>query len=775
MGGRRRVLRGLGAALGLLLLGVGGLALPRAHFLDPAPTLLLRDRHGAFLGEVAGTETEGLGYWPVAEVPPRVAAATIALEDRRFATHPGVDPLAVGRAMVQDLRAREIVSGASTLAMQVARMQSPAGRTFGNKLVEATTALLLTARYGRDGVMAQYLRLAPYGNGIHGIAYAARRYLDKPVEDLSWAETAFLCALPQAPSRTNPFVAEGKARAVARARRILAVLLAQGVIDGTERAQAEAELDHLWIPERGTRPEAALHAVIRLGQELDRSDPLVVTSLDLPLQKVLGTLARARLEEWAADGAGNAAIEVIDLRSWEMVGYLGSSGYFDPRHAGSIDYARVARNPGSTLKPLFYAAALDRGVLSPSGILDDLGRAAEGIEDADGAWLGPLLPRRALANSRNVPAVGVVERLGVGETFGLFRRLLLHDDHLPASHYGVGLAVGALPVSLDALTRAYTALAGDGRVHPPSWIAGTPAAPGPAVFTDAATDEIALWLSDPMARLPSFPRMGATEYPFPVAVKTGTSPDYRDSWALAWSDHTLVGVWVGDPDNTPMRRLSGFRGAAELAHDVLMHLHADEADGLSDGSFPPPAGWVPRRLCALTGARATEACDGVVTEYLPPTTPAGPACAAHQRIQVDVRSGAPANAQTPVSARLTRTFADLPGRYAAWQAAAGIPRPPGAPRLDVDDPPAVRVVTPRSGERFLRDAEIAAELSSIPLRATVEPAVSQLVWYVDGEPFAVVGPPYEVRWPLEPGEHVFEARVPYTPYHSEVVKVHAGS
>ncbi len=759
------------------MVGVFLLAASRASFLDPDPTLLVRDRHGAFLGELPGEDADGMGYWPVQVVPPRVQAATVALEDRRFHDHPGVDPLAVARAVRQNLVAGRVISGASTVAMQVARMQSPGARSLPNKLVEATTALLLTARYGREGVMAQYLRLAPYGNNIHGIAYAARRYLDKPVADLSWAETAFLCALPQAPSRTNPFDADGRARAVARARRILDVLVAQGLLDPTELAQAQGELDHLVVPDRGRRPEVSLHALLRLGEELGRTgtDPLVVASIDLPVQRAVQAAMRARLDAWAGDGAGNAAAVVVDRVRWEVVAYVGSSGYFDPRHAGSIDYARVPRNPGSTLKPFFYAAALDRGVIQPTGILDDLGRAAQGIENADGASLGPMLPRRALANSRNVPAVAVLERLGVGEGYGLLRQLGLHHDESPASRYGVGLAVGAMPVTLDALTTAYTALAGDGRVHRPSWVAGGSGAAGPTLFTDATTDAIALWLSDPMARLPSFPRMGATEYPFPVAVKTGTSPDYRDSWAMAWSDRYLVGVWVGDPDYTPMRRLSGFRGAAELVHDILVPLHADEADGLADRAFPAPAGTEPRRICALTGQRATEACEGVVTEQVPVGTAPAVPCTAHRRLLVDVATGALATARTPPAAVTSRTFADLPARYAAWQEGAGIPRSPGVAVVDPADPPVMRVVAPRSGERFLRDHELSPELSSIALRATVEPAVGQLVWYVDGQPFAVVGPPYEARWPLEPGEHVFEVRVPYTPYRSPPVKVAAGS
>ena len=214
--GRRRAL----LALALPAAAFAAVAVARSGLEAPAPTLLVHDRAGRFLGELPERGDERLGFWRLDEVPARVAAATIAIEDRRFRSfwHLGVDPLAVGRALVQNLGASRRVSGASTLAMQVARMQRPGARGYLRKLVEAATAVALTLRHGRDGVLAQYLRIVPYGHRIHGIGYAARRYLGKPVEDLSWAEVAFLSALPQAPGRMNPYLPQGRARANARVR-----------------------------------------------------------------------------------------------------------------------------------------------------------------------------------------------------------------------------------------------------------------------------------------------------------------------------------------------------------------------------------------------------------------------------------------------------------------------------------------------------------------------------------------------------------------------------
>src|SRR5579864_6180877 len=188
----------------------------RAELEAPPASFTLYDRHGRFLAQIGGSNEDGYGYWPAPRSSERMVEALLALEDRRFWEHPGVDPLAVLRATAQNIAAGRRVSGASSIAMQVARLEHPAPRTMLNKALEAGTALWLTMRYGRDAVLQQYLRLVPFGNNSHGVAHAARFYFDKPVADLSWAEIALLAAIPQAPSRINPLTYSGHERAVAR-------------------------------------------------------------------------------------------------------------------------------------------------------------------------------------------------------------------------------------------------------------------------------------------------------------------------------------------------------------------------------------------------------------------------------------------------------------------------------------------------------------------------------------------------------------------------------
>lgn len=755
------------------------LGVARSGLVAPEPTLLVTDREGRFLGELPPAGDDRLGYWPVTSIPERVAAATIAIEDRRFAVHPGVDLLAVARAARQNFRSGRRVSGASTLAMQVARLQRPGERSWWRKGAEAATAIAVTLRHGREAVMAHYLRVVPYGHRIHGIGYAARRYLDKPVEDLSWAEVAFLAAIPQSPARMDPYDPAGRLRAIRRGREILDRLAAAGELSAVELAAARAEIGALRLPWRAARPEAALHPLLALDRRLPadrrRTAPRVTTTLDLDLQSEVQYLAWKAVTDAADRGAGNAAVLVVERGSWRVLAAVGSTGYFDAASAGAIDYLDLPRSSGSTLKPLLFAQALERGTIDPATVLDDLGPGPGGILNSDDRFLGPLLPRAALANSRNVPAVALLSRLGLEPFYGALADLGLHQHRQPSARYGLGLAIGSLPVTLERLVGAYTALAGDGRRFDLAWLEDRPAVERGRFVSESTARLITLFLSDPQARLPTFPRLGFAEYPFPVAVKTGTSSRYRDAWTLAWSERALVGVWVGHPDERPMSQLSGYRVAARLAQSVLEHLHRDQLDGLAGAPFAPPRELRAERLCAVTGARATAACDRVALEWLPPTLTLAD-CAAHRRIAVDRRSGAFATAATPASEVEVRTYVDLPARYAGWLARQRLPALPedgaaatgggvGGEAIQVE------ITSPENGVRLFYDPETPLERNTLALRAIVEPAVEQLVWYVDGLPFATVDRPYLARWPLAPGEHLIQARVPFSSARSNPVRI----
>src|SRR5215467_3277205 len=451
---------GLTACL-LVTLGIGALYAQRvmqdATLEAPRPTPIIYDRHGRFLTEIAvdtSTSRDGgrqldHGYWPTEHPPDRVVRATLALEDRRFFHHPGVDLLALVRAVWQNLTLSRHRVGASTVAMQIARMQQPAARNVWSKAREAVVAVALTLRHGRDKLLAHYLRLVPYGNGSHGIAHAARWYFDKPANDLSWAEIALLSAIPQSPTLMNPLRPDGLARAKRRGHRMLDELARQKVIDEAELALAHKQLAELPQPVPSRRPDA-LHAVMRYE---------------------VMALARRYIAVWNASGAEQAAVMVVERGSGAVLADIGSIDYYDSP-AGAIDFSRTQRSPGSTLKPFIYAFAIDRGLLRPTDIMADLPDGAAGISNVDGHFLGPLLPRQALANSRNVPATNLLRKIGLDPIFYFLRDLGVHDLEASADSFGLSMAIGALPTTLDRLLRAYGALANDGRLGELIWYDG---------------------------------------------------------------------------------------------------------------------------------------------------------------------------------------------------------------------------------------------------------------------------------------------------------------
>jgi penicillin-binding protein 1C len=683
-------------------------AAPLIRLQTPAASVLLTDSHGAFLAQIA--ERNEYGYWAVDKLPQRVVRATLALEDRRFWQHPGVDPLAVLRAAWQG------GSGASTIAMQVARMQHPQPRTLWVKVIEAGTALGLTWRYGREAVLAQYLRLAPYSNSSHGIAQAARYYFDKPTADLSWAQIALLSAIPQAPARMNPYHPAGLARAIRRGQRVLDRLAADCVISEAELSLARAQLATIQLPPRPKRPPA-IAAILRVADALHQQPApaaaVLRTTLDLGLQAMVDHLLADHLVKWRGAGAQQAAAMVLRRRDRAVLVDIGSAGYATPN--GAIDYARALRSPGSTLKPFLYALALDRGVLRPDEVMFDRPEGASGISNADGSFLGPLLPRQALANSRNVPAANLLRRLGLETGFAQLHDLGLHDLEGPADRFGLAMALGALPTSLERLVRAYAALADDGVFGALQWFADAKPAPVSRLISEASARQVTLFLADPMARLPSFPRYGESEFPFSVALKTGTSQGYRDAWIIAWSREHLVGVWVGRADAGPMQGLSGARAAGALAQDILLALHQANRSDLTADSFPVPSGREARELCTQNGRRNNGTCAENLTELVDDISP---------------------EVATPAETEI---------------------------RLSI--------ISPEPNTRIWRNPEVPDVANRLSLKAQTEPPVPQIVWLVDGSAVCTADPALPFYWKLTPGAHRFQIRLPFGDTVSRSVRV----
>lgn len=707
-----------------------------ADLTAPPASQIVYDRNGAFLTQIGNTTRDehgekrvDYGYWPLERIPERVARATLILEDRRFYAHPGVDPRAVARALWNNLAHRRQMEGASTIAMQVARMQRPGPRTYASKFWEAATALAIVARQGREATLSHYLRLAPYGLGSHGIAHAARFYFDKPVEDLSWAQVALLAAIPQSPGRMNVTRESGLRLAVERARYAIAQLEKDGALDAAQAELARRELAAMRPLAPKRRPET-LHLALRyerLAREgrvraASQYDPRIHATIDLSIEREATRLARRYLTIFRNAGARQVALIVAERGSNAIIADVGSADYNDPR-AGAFDFTRAPRSPGSTLKPFVYALALERGALKPTDLLDDLPEGASGVSNADGLYLGPMTPRQALANSRNVPATNLLRRVGLEANFLFLHELGLHDLEAAPESFGVSMAIGALPTRLENLMRAYAALADDGVMHDLSFARDEARAPPRRVMSLDTARLVTSFLSDPQARLPSFPRYGPLEYPFAVAVKTGTSQNYRDAWALAFSHKFIVGVWIGRGDASGMRALTGASSAARLAHAMMTKLHGTKTGDLAPETFAPPPGRVAIDLCR---ADAGPECPQTLREWVRPD---------------EISARPTAHAPAPVEEALA--------------AESG----------------ALVIATPEHNMHIWRNPEQPAPLNKLALKLADGGKDAQIVWLVDGAPFTVAQADETVFWPMTPGAHRIQARLALAPVTSRPVRV----
>jgi len=599
------------AALGIFAYALRPLAansLPR-----DARALSFIDRNGLPLGTILGRDDRHTIAVPLARVAPVFLQAMLAIEDRRFTAHGALDPLSAARAAFAALATHRLPAGASTLSMQLARQLVPVGEGWRGKIVEFAVAQRLENGLTKAQILEAYVNRAPMGSNIYGVEAAARTYFGSDAARLDLAQAALLAGLPNDPVGLDPYLHPGAARA--RQRLVLARMRQAGFIDAAREARAASEELAFAPPQRGLL--AAPHLLFFLAPRVAPERELVRTTIDRRLQRFVETQIRDVVASLAGSDVRHAAAIVIANRTGEVLAYAGSPDYFDPNQ-GRNDGVQALRQPGSTLKPFLYELALERRRLRPTTILADVpvayaipGARLYRPADYSQRFAGPVRPRIALADSLNVPAVRVLERVGVPAF--LDRLHALGFEHLDKSpdYYGLGLTLGGGEVTLYELARAYASLARGGAATaltttldgsvPPDGARG--AAPG---------DPAWLWvtgvLADPAARAAAFGPNSILGLPFPAAVKTGTSSDFRDTWTAGFTRDYTVAVWVGNFDGRPMRGISGVTGAAPLWNRIMLHLHADR----EPAAFDAPAGYRRVPLCATTGTRPAPGCPTVL-------------------------------------------------------------------------------------------------------------------------------------------------------------------
>ncbi|MCW2239801.1 penicillin-binding protein 1C [Azospirillum canadense] len=539
-------------------------------------------------GEPLRIFTSRAGAWRLPATADQVAPAFIdlllAYEDRRFRDHPGVDPLAVLRAAGQNLTAGRVVSGASTLTMQVARLLEPRPRTLRSKLIEMARAAQLEWRYDKPAILAMYLTLAPYGGNVEGIRAASPTLFGKPPTELTPAEAALLVALPQAPSLLRPD------RAAERARAARDKVLDRAVLAGSLSPRAAEEAKQEPVPAaKLPLPASAPHLADAL-RGAHPGQPVVASTLDGGLQRTVEAMAR-REAETLHERAGLAVL-VVDNRSRSVLAWVGSPDFLDERRQGPIDMVRAVRSPGSALKPFIYGLGFDEGLIHPLTQVADVSTRFGDYapRNFDRGFSGDLTVAEALQRSLNVPAVLVLDRVGPMRFTEALRRAGATLVMPPGTaEPGLPVALGGASISLLDMAALYAGLARDGMVAPLR--ADPTAAEGAAnrLLSPAAAQQVRAILEGAAPPTGVVQDQGQQALG-PIALKTGTSYGFRDAWAFGVTERYTVGVWVGRPDGTPSPDRYGRNTAAPLlyrVYDLLPRDRGRPAGPLAAGTAPP--------------------------------------------------------------------------------------------------------------------------------------------------------------------------------------------
>ncbi|WP_241094984.1 penicillin-binding protein 1C [Marinicauda algicola] len=529
------------------------------------------------------------GRWRLAadltRLDPDFVEALIAVEDARFRSHPGVDPLAVVRAGLSAVSAGRIVSGASTITMQTARLLEPRPRTLGSKVIEMVRAVQLERRLSKDEILELYLTLTPYGGNLQGVRAASWAWFDREPDELTPDQIALLIALPQAPEARRPDLEPDNA--VAARRAILMRLAAAGLISESRAEEAAGEP----APARHAFPAEAWHASAA-ARAAEPGAAEVRSTLDSRLQRELERLALGAAER-AGDGV-QVSVLAVEIEGRAVRASVGSASR--NRAGGWIDLTTRARSPGSTLKPLIYAMAFDDGVAAATTRIEDLPRRFAGYrpENFDRTFRGEVTIAEALQHSLNVPAVHVLDAVGANR-FAAALAFAGGEPVLPESHdsdVGLALALGGLGLSVRELALLYAALGDGGEALPLAWTeaeaARVRAMSGPHLVSAESADEIL----DILERAPAPPgRMPAslTANAPRIAFKTGTSYGFRDAWAAGVAGGYAIVVWTGRPDGAPRPGVTGREAALPLLFDAF------DAAARLDPDFATPHS-VPRAL-----------------------------------------------------------------------------------------------------------------------------------------------------------------------------------
>jgi penicillin-binding protein 1C len=697
--------------------------------LTPPPSTIVLDRNGELLRVFLSKDE--MWQIPVSseKISPRLKLAVTGYEDQYFRWHFGINPIALIRAAIINLKSGRIKQGGSTITMQVARMMEPKERTIPNKLIEMFRALQLELRYSKDEILDFYFNLAPYGGNIIGVGAASHLYFHKSPDQLSLGECALLATIPNSPNLFRPDV---DLQATINAReKVLKILFVRRIINRQQYEEALTEP----IPEKRFEvPFRIPHLSTKLSQLYPQNSKLE-TTIDAKIQQRAESILQTYLGPLRNQGITNGAVVVIENETRNVLAMVGSYDFFDEKNQGQVNGAMSPRSPGSALKPFIYAIGIEQGLITPQSLLYDVPIEYSGYKpiNYDEMYHGVVTVEEALIRSLNIPAVNLCAQLGNDGIHSFLNEAGISTLPKPRDYYGLSLILGGCEVTLVELANLYAGIADGGKFRPYRWLKDQPEQEGKSLLSDGTCYIISEMLSQ--LRRPELPSSWEYAMNLPkIAWKTGTSYGHRDAWSIGYTPQYTIGVWVGNFDGKGVPGLVG----AEKAAPILFALFSALEKPAENKWFIQPQGVSRRQVCAVSGMALSNYCALVKEElYLPGKSPIEK-CNIHQMILVDKKTGS----RLCSHCRIGRTYDEKiveqwPAEIATWMERNGYPieKIPehfsGCSKLASGEKPIIRA--PSANTEFKIRPAVALKYQKILLDASVSNRTEKIFWFLNGK------------------------------------------
>lgn len=698
------------------------------NFFFPLPdridySVMITDAEGKVINGYLTKDDKWRMKTELEEISPLLRQTIIAKEDRHFYHHPGINPLAIGRALAKNISRQKTVSGASTITMQVARALEKRNRNMFSKIIESFRAFQLEWKYSKDEILQLYLNLVPYGSNIEGVKAASLLYFNKAPDHLSLAEITALSIIPNRPS--SLVMGKNNDRIVQERNRWLHKFADDKVFT---QKQIEDALNEPLTATRGRVPHIAPHLSLQLKRRTTEHEvaTTLVTNTQLKIEKLTEDYVRGLKEK----GIRNASVIVVDNRTNAVIAYVGSASFADTTDGGQVNGAAAVRQPGSTLKPLLYALCVDEGLLTPKMMLNDVAVSYDGYapENYDKNFNGAVTMEYALEHSLNIPSVRSLRQLGKDQLVNTLMEARFKQIKKDQRKLGLSMILGGCGATLEELTGLFAAFAHEGKFSPLRFTKDS-ATPSSLQLISPASSYL---ITDILSKVnrPDFPlNWTATEHMPKIAWKTGTSYGRRDAWSIGYNKNYTVGIWVGNFSGAGVPELSGANTATPLLFKVF-----NTIDYNSDAAwYTPPKDLALRQVCSVSGLPPGENCSQRISDYFIPLISNNTVCQHVQEVKLSA-DGKWSFCQScaPESGYTKKWMPVLAPELAQWHEERNLayeklpPHYPDCEKIFRGNGPSI--LSPRNGAEYFINNK---DPEPLQLAAHTGTDVTKLYWYID--------------------------------------------